>query len=101
MKVSPDRRRPRRHGATATDKRRLSCYQTHAGEGAGGPSLRRRPFSGVDTFVIPDARSAIRNPGANVACVAPGFRGHRYAMPRIVEGYRTGGGRRRWMGYQV
>ncbi len=37
------------------------------------------------TFVIPDARSAIRNPGANSELVAPGFRVHRYAMPRNDE----------------
>jgi hypothetical protein len=42
-------------------------------------------FSFKHLFVIPDARSAIRNPGANTQPVAPGFRGLRFAEPRNDE----------------
>jgi hypothetical protein len=35
------------------------------------------------TFVIPDARSAIRNPGADAVAVAPGFRA--FAAPKRLR----------------
>ena len=40
-----DRRRPRRHGAAATDKRWRLFNPTQAGEGAGGPYDDRVEFS--------------------------------------------------------
>jgi len=46
MSAHMDRRRPRRHGATASDKRRCLFDRVHAGEGAGGPYCLRQVFAG-------------------------------------------------------